>query len=267
MKAIDISGQTFGRWTVLSRVENTNKGQAQFLCRCECGAERVMQSILLRRAVSRSCGCLKNEVTLQRSTKHGHANAGKISPTYWSWAGMIARCTNPKHRNFSTYGGRGIKVHKSWLTFTGFLADMGEKPAGTSLDRIDNNKSYTPKNCRWATPKTQARNKRSSHNLTFQDETHTIAEWAERLNLSQGAIHDRLSYGWDVEKTLSTPAGTVNNNARSRIITFNGETHTLSEWSRQTGISTATLCRRLQRGWNIGRTLSSPPNPKYRHLN
>jgi len=107
-----------------------------------------------------SCGCAKLELLINRSTKHGHATNG-ISPTYHSWAGMNARCSNPRHSHYKYYGKRGIKVCKRWQqSFSAFLTDMGEKPQGKSLDRINTYSHYTPKNCRWATPKEQANNRR-----------------------------------------------------------------------------------------------------------
>lgn len=256
MKPIDIAGKTFGRWTALERVKNDPKGQAQWLCRCECGTNRIVKSILLRRGITKSCGCLKQETTIERSTKHGHSSSKTVTPTYHSWVGMTQRCTNPKNSSYPNYGGRGIKVYGPWLTFANFLADMGEKPPGTSLNRINNDGNYEPGNCQWSSNKHQARNRRNNHNLTFHGETHSIAEWSELLDIRSTTINDRLSSGWDVEKALSTPDGTSQDNIRTRALTFDNQTHTLSEWSRRTGISTATLSRRLSRGWSVEKALS-----------
>lgn len=196
MKLINIVGQTFGRWTVLRRAENTSNGQTQWLCRCVCGTERVLKSILIRRtsqpnaigSVSYSCGCLKLERLKERSTKHGHAPASGYSPTYSTWAAMKARCAKGK-----PYAKRGITVCERWNTFPNFLEDMGVKPKGKTLDRINNNGNYCKENCRWITMLEQSRNKRNNRNVTFMGETKTVAEWADLLGITQSSLHGRLS--------------------------------------------------------------------------
>jgi hypothetical protein len=193
---IDITGKIFGRWTVLKRAANTKQGQAQWYCRCECGNEKTLKSILIRRGISRSCGCLKSEVVIARSTKHGHATNG-ISPTYHSWVGMIARCTNPRHTSYARYGGRGITVCKRWYNFANFLADMGEKPKDRSIERRNYNKNYEKANCYWATASEQASNKRNNRLLTAGGETKTLSEWARKLGMSPATIADRLKHGWN----------------------------------------------------------------------
>jgi hypothetical protein len=204
MQMLDLTSLTFGRWTVLSRSANTQQGQARWLCRCECGTESVLTGSVLRGQVSRSCGCLKSERTIERNTKHGHATGG-ISKTYHSWAGMVARCTNPKHRSFSGYQGRGITVCERWKTFDNFLADMGEKPEGTSLERRDNDAGYTPENCVWATNHEQAINKRNNNVLEHDGRSMTAGEWATFLHMHPATLSDRLKRGWSVESALTTP--------------------------------------------------------------
>lgn len=206
MRMIDLTGEKVGRWTVLSRAENTPQGQARWLCRCECGNEATLKSIVLRRAVSRSCGCLNVEVVKARSTKHGHATGG-ISPTYHSWSGMVARCTSPKHKDFKNYGARGITVCDRWLTFANFLADMGERPKGMSIDREDNDRGYEPGNCRWVTAKEQARNKRNTVFVTIDGDKKPLAEWLEQIGLNRGTYADRIAAGWRPRQAIMTPAG------------------------------------------------------------
>lgn len=206
MKVIDIVGTKVGRWTVMSRAQNTKQGQAQYLCRCECGNEKVVKSIILRRQISRSCGCLLVETTIKRSTKHGHSPMyGKISPTYHTWSGMKARCTNPKNNHFQRYGARGIHFCERWMTFENFLADMGEKPEGCSLDRIDNNRGYEPGNCRWATHTQQANNKGCNRLLTLNGVTKTMKQWSKETGINYGTLQDRLVNGWSDAEALTVP--------------------------------------------------------------
>jgi len=158
---IDLVGKQFSRWTVLSRGPNSDAGQTRWFCRCACGTMGLVQAASLKRADGiGSCGCAKLELLIKRSTKHGHATNG-ISPTYHSWAGMKARCLDPHSTHYKYYGKKGVKVCDRWRnSFENFLADMGEKPRKRSLDRINTYGDYSPENCRWATPKEQASNKR-----------------------------------------------------------------------------------------------------------
>lgn len=119
---------------------------------------------------------------------------------------MRERCTNPRHQNFADYGGRGISACDRWnQSFANFVADMGERPRGYTLDRIDNNGPYSPENCRWADRRTQAINRRSSKPVAFRGKTQTIAEWARELGLSVKMIRLRLSKGWPLEDALTIP--------------------------------------------------------------
>jgi hypothetical protein len=118
---------------------------------------------------------------------------------------MIGRCTNPNNSHFASYGGRGISVCDRWRDFPTFLADMGEKPVGMSIDRIDIDGNYEPGNCRWTTAKQQARNKRSTRLLTYDGQTRPLLEWAERLGLNPGTLSDRVYAGWSDEAALTTP--------------------------------------------------------------
>ena len=129
------------------------------------------------------------------------------TPEYRCWQSIRDRCYNPNNRDYAMYGGRGIAVCKRWReSSAAFLADMGPKPSPEhSIDRIDNDGDYSPENCRWATPAEQARNRKSSRLLTHNGETMTVAEWAERLAIKPGTLSMRLSYGWSVEKAVTTP--------------------------------------------------------------
>lgn len=147
-----MSGRKFGRREVVGLAESRSGG-LYWLCRCECGREDVVSGTALRGGRADCCeNC--------RKISHGHAAKGKVSATYRSWASMIQRCTNKNNPKWINYGGRGISVCDRWMKFENFVSDMGERPGGASVDRIDNNRGYEPGNCRWATPKQQAANTR-----------------------------------------------------------------------------------------------------------
>ena len=252
MRLLDLTGKTFGRWAVVSRGPNTEQGQATWCCRCECGTEKTIQGNALRSGTSRSCGCLTVEANVRR-TKHGHCSGPKPSTTYFTWAGMVARCTNPGNSHFPHYGGRGIKVCERWQTFENFLADMGEKPGPRmSVERIDNSKGYSPENCRWATDAEQARNRRNNRHLTLGRKTQTMADWAEELGIHPATLSDRVRTGMTDQEALTSPVRRFN----GKPLTYRGETHTIAEWARILDVPVQMLYQRFHRGWPVGRILS-----------
>ena len=143
-------------------------------------------------------------INLMRS--HGHARGYRRTPTLSTYDSLFQRCYNKKNPNYRDYGGRGITVCERWRSFENFLEDMGERPEGQFIERIDNNLGYEPGNCRWATNKEQARNRRSTHLITFRGETLCLKDWAERLSINRGTLTSRLKLrGWTVDKALTKP--------------------------------------------------------------
>jgi hypothetical protein len=157
---IDLSGQTFGQLTVVGRAQTSGSGKVRWSCSCACGGETVSTTSNLRGGLARSCGCSRAEhmpALAATNTTHGMTR----TPTYRSWQAMIARCEYPCSPSYERYGAVGVKVCPEWrASFSRFLADMGERPEGKTLDRIKNERGYEPGNCRWATNHEQALNRR-----------------------------------------------------------------------------------------------------------
>lgn len=203
-------GTRFGRLTVIAECEiPTNATGRHYFCQCECGEATVSKCRVLLNGTKSSCGCLAIEGLINRSRTHGHGKngtGGNGSRTYISWTQMRQRCLNPHHTFYAEYGGRGITVCARWVnSFENFLADMGERPMGMSLDRIDVLKGYSPENCRWLSQKGQCRNKRDNLLLTYNGKTLCASEWAEITGLPQSTICKRYRSGWDAERTLTEP--------------------------------------------------------------
>ena len=202
-------GERFGRLVVMASAVS-EKGRSRLLCLCDCGTKKTVAMKDLKSGNTKSCGCLRYELSskriLARCLRHGHATDAGETPTYRTWHSMINRCTNKNSSIYSRYGAQGISVCERWMRFENFLADMGERPDGHSIDRYpDNEGNYGPGNCRWATPKQQTANRKCSHKLQAEGKTQTIGEWATEKGLPYIQLHRRLSKGWPVDRALNKP--------------------------------------------------------------
>lgn len=161
MKMINLVGLKFGRLLVTALEPRTVRDRS-WTCKCDCGRVVSVQGGNLRNNHTRSCGCLRNEVTRQRATKHGYSRVKQRTPEYKTWCLMKDRCHNPRFLRYADWGGRGIKVCEEWLhDFVAFLDHVGPKPSSKhSIDRIDNDRGYEPGNVRWATALEQRYNRR-----------------------------------------------------------------------------------------------------------
>lgn len=200
-----LTGQRQGKLTIIGLAEPIRHPSGQlskrWLCRCECGNEKVIPDRSFRKGV-RSCGCLISEAARMKAT---HDMTKSVENRIWR--SMKNRCLNKACEAFPSYGGRGITVCDSWLKFENFFSDMGERPSRKhSIDRIDVNGNYEPGNCRWATKEEQANNTRSNHFIEFNGEKLTLAQWERKLGLPRDILKQRITnYGWSIEKALTTP--------------------------------------------------------------
>lgn len=167
-----------------------------WVCRCDCG--QVFERPSCNLSKSRSCGCFARTASSKRNSTHRKCG----TRIYRIWNGMMNRCHHSPHKD---YAGKGISVCERWHTFENFYADMGDPPPRMSIDRIDTLGDYEPGNCRWATPKMQARNRSNNREITHQGETLCLSAWAERLGLNRNILTKRLNRGWTFERAISTP--------------------------------------------------------------
>ena len=202
-KFIDLTGQRFGRLTVIERAENSKHKKARWKCLCDCGGVIVVEALLLKQEKTKSCGCYRREYArTHHPTRiiHGEYN----TRLYILWSRMRARCHDSKNIR---YGGRGIAVCEEWeASFEAFRdwALANGYQDDLSIDRKDNDGPYSPDNCRWATAKEQANNRSSNTVITYNNESHTISEWSEIIGVRSDTLRLRLKAGWSIEEALSS---------------------------------------------------------------
>ena len=196
----DLTGQKFGRLTVIERAENDKNGSTRWLCRCECGNEKIIEGGHLRSHKIKSCGCLLTDVLIKRNYTHGMTN----TRLFHIWQGIKNRCYNKNFEHYKHYGERGITTCKEWkndfVKFYNWSMANGYKDDLT-IDRINVNGNYEPSNCRWATKLQQQRNTTRLRKITYKNETHCISEWADILGLEYNTLYYRFrrnNYSEDV---------------------------------------------------------------------
>lgn len=209
MQAVNLLGQTFERLRVIERAGSykVKKGAvALWLCECSCKTRIVIRGTELRKGKTKSCGCLRKEKGRLRglqALRHGHTTKGKMTPEYNCWVRIRSRCQNPKDSSFKYYGARGIVVCSRWESFENFIEDMGYKPSNEhSIGRIDNDRNYTAKNCRWETPFEQQNNRRSNRLLCIGEITQTVTQWSRANGMESATIYRRLDRGWAAEAAI-----------------------------------------------------------------
>lgn len=222
-KAEEMIGNTYERLTVLG-IDRQEGYFTYMKCRCSCGTEKTIERLPILQGRVVSCGCFARERARERAInilqskeirQKAHKAAGdanrthgmKNTPEYRTWSHLKARCYNKNDKSYPRYGAKGIRVCERWLeSFENFYQDLGPRPGPEySIDRIDSKGPYSPDNCRWATQKTQANNKSDNVNITFNNKTQTLAQWAEELGFTYSTLQHRLYRGWSIEKMLTTP--------------------------------------------------------------
>lgn len=249
----NLTGQTFGRLEVVERAAKI-RGRTAWKCRCICGASKDVTGSDLVTGNTQSCGCL----FLDAVTTHGQY----LDPVNAVWRQMNARCSNPNNQRWERYGGRGIVVCGRWKnSYLNFLADMGPRPEGATLERRQNDGPYAPENCYWATYTEQNRNTSQNRMVTLGNITKTVIEWCELTGINHAVLRSRLDQGWDVELALTTPQNPLLRKDRPRphlrsTLTFNGETLTIKEWGARIGIKPEVIAMRVSREWSLADALS-----------
>lgn len=205
-KLINLSNKRFGRLIVLN-ISKEQTGKAfKWDCLCDCGKHCRVAGQKLRDERTISCGCYHREMMKERAASFGFKHGRSHSKIYRAWDAMVQRCTNPLHKNYKDYGGRGIMVCAEWRSFIQFAKDVGDPLSKKhTLERIDNSKGYEPGNVKWATHKEQSNNKRNNHLIEFGGITKNVTQWAEFLGIDRSLLKSRLRNGWQVYKAFLTP--------------------------------------------------------------
>lgn len=203
MKPIDMLGMRFGNLLVIDRAPNRGTSAA-WVCMCDCGKKVMRSGGGLRLGQTSSCGCQRVKKLITRNIRGTKGTT--IHPCYDAWRSMLRRCANPSHSSYKNYGLKGITVCARWRnSFLDFIADMGERPAGFTIERNDSKGNYEPGNCRWATYKEQAANRSNVKLISIKGKKMTIPEACAVFGVNPGTAHSRIKSGWDLLRAVSTP--------------------------------------------------------------
>lgn len=197
-KVYELIGKRFGRLIVTKRDGVIHGDRTAWECVCDCGLIARSSTSKLINGSKMSCGCLEaeNQASLTTHGKYG-------TRAYRIWQNMKTRCLNAECEFFSFYGGRGITVCEKWMTFEGFYADMGDPPTNSTIDRSDNDLGYTKENCCWRTMKEQANNRSNNIDVTINDQTKTLKQWAEHFGIKYSTVYWRHRNGWTTDRIFS----------------------------------------------------------------
>ena len=203
MKFNDLTGNRYGKLTVIKRVYKEGDNNTYWLCKCDCGNKTVVNAPHLKDGHTTSCGCVHKEALKKSITTHGLSK----HPLYKIYKAMKERTNKEYSKSYKNYGGRGIKVCDEWLNDFGKFYDWAMSNGykdGLTIDRIDVNGNYEPSNCRWATMKEQGNNKRNNRNITYHGQTYTMKQWAEKLGIKYSTLSMRINkYDWGIERALT----------------------------------------------------------------
>ena len=204
MPAVDMAGRRFGRYTVLYRSENDKHGNAMWMCKCDCGNQKIVAGSALRKGVTLSCGCYHKEKVAKINTTHGESK----SRLFGIWQSMKARCNNPNHKHYSYYGGKGISVCEEWKHDFQSFADWANNNGyseGLTIDRIDPIGNYEPSNCRWLSRAEQQKHLSNCRLFEVDGETNPLNTWCKIYNMPHETVRKRIAKGWDIKEALTVP--------------------------------------------------------------
>jgi hypothetical protein len=199
MPFADHTGKVFGLWTVKYFYGRNKNNKPIWVCQCKCGTTKPVLMATLHNGTSKSCGCIAGELRGSKTRTHGKS----ATPAYKSFHAMWARCTGKSLSDY--YVNANIEICDRWKSFENFFADMGPRPEGTTIDRIDGTKGYSPENCRWATLEEQANNKRSNRKELVNGELLSVAQAARKYNRHESGVRHRLRKGMTLEQAVLTP--------------------------------------------------------------